>query len=163
MVQLSDWIPRWIVDKILQFRGTLRCLVLTEAQATVWQLRFFCLPCGCLLRTPYSQETKPLPNKINTFSGWWIARTFWVAPAPTIQLKRVHLCYHQCRSGCHPGIEWQRCQVSPQRSCWCTLGSLLGRLLDQKASLNTQSDRINSWTRSATRPLRGFAFDGMHW
>ena len=162
-MQLSDWIPRWIVDKNSQIRGTLGCFVLTEAQAIAWQPRFFCPPCGCLSRTPHSRETKPFPDEIDTSSGWQTARISWVAPASTIRLRRIHFYYHQCKWECRPDTRWRRCQASPQGSCWCTLGSLLGRSLDRKASLGTRSDRIESWTRSSTRPLCGFSFDGRHW
>ena len=143
-MQLSNWIPKWIDNKNLRIRGILGYFVLTEAQVTAWQPRFFCLPCGCFSSTPYSQRTEPLPNEIDTPLGWQTARTSWAALAPTVRLRRAHLCHHQCRSGCHPGIQWQRCQASLQEPCWYIFGSLLVRLLDQKASLGTQSDRIES-------------------
>ena len=157
-MQLSDWILGWSDDKSLQIRETLRYLVLTGAKATTWLYRFFCPPCGCFLRIPHSQGTKPLLDETNTFSGWPRARTSWVALALTIQLQRDHLRYYQCRWKCCLDIQWQRYQTSQQGFCWCILGSLLVRWLDQKASVGTWCNHIESWTRFPTYLLFGFSF-----
>ena len=163
MVQLSNWIPGWTVDKNLQIWGTLRYLILTGAQAIAWQPRFFCPPCKCLSRISHSRGTKPLPDEIDTSSGWQTVRISWVSPASIVRLQRDYLRHHQCRSGYHPGTQWQRCQAFPQEFCWCILRSLLVHLLDQKTSLGTWNDRIESWTRSSTCFLYGFSFDDMYW
>ena len=162
-MKLSDWISEWIIDKNSQIRGRLGCHVLTEVQAAAWQPRFFCSPCGCLSGILHTQGTKPLLDEIDTVSGWQIARTSGVVPAPTKRLRCTHLHHHQYRLRYHPDTRWQRCQASWQGSCWCISESSLVRLSDLKTLLGTQSGCIGSWTQFSTHPLCGFSFDSRYW